>query len=175
MRTGTPGGILVVLALVALAAGTLTTRADEEKIALNKLPKAVVDALKARYPKAELVSATTEKEKGETFYEVAIKDKDTKYDVTLKADGTITVIEKEITVKDLPKPVADALDAKYPKATIKRIEEVTEGEKVTYEVSLVSADKKTVGLEFDPKGKILEEKKKDEEKKPDEKKKDDKN
>jgi uncharacterized membrane protein YkoI len=150
-------GLVTLVSLLVLAAA----RADEEKVPLDKLPKAVVDAVKAKFPGAELVSAGKEDENGQTVYEVAIKDKGQNIDVTFKPDGTLVSVEKEITVKDLPRAVAEALDARYPKATVKKTEEVTEGSKMTYEIHLVTADKKSLEVVFDPSGKVVEEENKD--------------
>jgi uncharacterized membrane protein YkoI len=147
-------------ALVVLATAAVV-HADEEKVALDKLPKAVKDAIKAKFPDAELVGAEKETENGKTQYEVSIKNKKDKLDVILSADGKIVAIEKEIEAKELPKPVTAALDAKYPKATIKKVEEITKDDKVTFEVLIETADKKKLEVVFDPKGKIVEEEKKD--------------
>ncbi len=163
--------------LLALAATVMLAgigRADEEKIALDKLPKAVVEAVKKRFPKAEMVEAAKETEDGKTEYEVTIKDGETKIDVMLTPEGAITLIEKQIAVKDLPKAVAEAIEAKYPKATYKVAEEmtkVTDGKEAIayYEVLLVTADKKTIEVEVAPDGKIIktEDKKDDKEEKKD--------
>lgn len=154
--------------VVALAGLFLLTaaRADEEKVPLDKVPRAVLDAVKAKYPGAELVGASKEKENNETIYELAIKYQGHKMDVSFKTDGTLVSAEKEIDAKDLPKPVAEALEAKYPKATYKKVEEVMEDNKLTYEVLLVTADKKRVEVVVEPQGKIV----KEEEKKAKEKK-----
>jgi uncharacterized membrane protein YkoI len=169
MRVLTIGGcVFALLAVVALTA----VRADdekEEKVPLDKVPKAVLDAVKAKFEGCELVSAEKEKEDGKDVYEIAIKHKGQKIEVTLTPEGKIVSVEKEIAVKDLPKAVTEALDAKYPKATIKKAEEETKDDKVTYEVLIVTADKQTIEVTLDPKGKILEEEKQ-EEKKKDEKK-----
>jgi Putative beta-lactamase-inhibitor-like, PepSY-like len=154
------------LALVALL-GLTALRADEgkeEKVALDKLPKAVTDAVKAKFEGCKLVSAEKEKEDGKDVFEVTIKHKGHTIEVTLTPEGTLVSIEKEIEAKDLPKAVSEAIDAKYPKATIKKAEEVTKGDKVSYEALIVTADKKTLEVVFDPKGKFLEEEKKDEKK-----------
>ena len=127
--------------------------------------KAVIDAVKARFEDAELVSAQKEKEDGKLVYEINLKYKGHKIEVTVTPQGKIVSIEKTIAVKDLPKAVAEAVTAKYPKATIELAEEVTEGEKVNYEVQLVTADKKKVEVVLDPAGKIVKEEKKDEKKK----------
>ncbi|HMC64810.1 MAG TPA: PepSY-like domain-containing protein, partial [Gemmataceae bacterium] len=80
-------GMLVCAAMV---------QGDEEKVPLDKLPKAVVDAVKAKFPKAKLVSAEKEEEDGATVYEVAIKNEEQSIEVTLTADGKIIEIEKQI-------------------------------------------------------------------------------
>ena len=46
---------LGLLVLSLCGNGGSAARADEEKIALDKLPKAVLEAAKARFPKANLV------------------------------------------------------------------------------------------------------------------------
>jgi len=146
-------------------------RAEEEKVPLDKLPKAVADAVKKRFPDAELVKASKETEDGKMFYEVSVKDKDLKADVTLTAEGQVQEMEKEVAAKDLPAAVTEALEAKYPKAALKKSEEIIKvrdgAEKLeSYEVLLVTTEKKTVEVVFSPDGKIIktEEKKEKEEK-----------
>ena len=154
-------------ALAAALAWAPSVRADdEEKVPLDKVPKAVIDAVKARFPDAELKEASKETEDGKTIYEVGITSKKDKMDVSLTADGDIVEIEKEIDAKDLPKAASKALEDKYPKAEYKKAEEVTKVEKKAeklayYEVLLTTADKKKVEVEVDPDGKILNEEKKD--------------
>ena len=145
-----------------VAAGLLllasTAMAKEEEIPLDKLPKAVVDAVKAKFPGAELVKAEKETEDDKTVFEVALKHKKQKYEVSLTPDGKITEIEREIAVKDLPKAVTEALAKKYPHSKLEEAEEVTVGDKITsYEVELITSDKKELEVTVDPKGKILKE------------------
>jgi uncharacterized membrane protein YkoI len=154
----------LVAGVVLGALSGMTARADEakeEKVPLDKVPKAVLDAVKAKFKDAELVGAEKENEKGKVIYEINLKVKGQTIEVSATPDGKIVSIEKTISVKDLPKAVAEALDSKYPKATIKIVEEITHGEKLSYEVLLVTADKKTLEVVFDPEGKVLEEEKKD--------------
>jgi hypothetical protein len=149
------------LLVAAFAFGflALAVLADEVKIPVDKLPKKVVDAVKAKFPDAKLVAAEKETTDGKTSYEVGIESKGKKIDVVLKEDGTIDAIEMLLDVKDLPKAVTAAIEAKYPKATLKKAEEVTKGDKKYIEVVVVTADKKTVEVEVDAKGKILNEEK----------------
>lgn len=154
-----------VLSTVLLVLITVARADDEEKVPLDKLPKAVVDAVKAKFPSAKLISAEKEKEDGKTVYEVAIKDGEQNIEVTLTPAGQIVTIEKEISTKDLPKALAEALEKKYPKATINKLEAIIKDDKVkAYEALIVTADKKKLEVSFDPSGKLLGEEKKDNEK-----------
>jgi uncharacterized membrane protein YkoI len=154
---------------VALLVVVIAARAEDEKIPIDKLPKPVVEALKVKFPNAELKSAEKENEEGKTIYEVVLKHKGDNYEVAVTPEGEITGYEKEIPANKMPKEVSSALDAKYPKATYKLIEEVykvkDKKDKLEYyEVALVTSDKKKVGVNVAPDGKILkatEEKKKD--------------
>ena len=111
-----------------------------------------------------MTKAEKETEDGKTLYEVAITSEGSKIEVTVTEDGKIVEIEKEIPVKDLPKAVAEAIDSKYPKATLQVIEEITKGDKVAYEVHLVTTDKKALEVVFDPTGKVTKEEKQEEKK-----------
>jgi hypothetical protein len=153
-------------AALVLAGLLVGVWADEEKVALEKLPRAVTDAVKKRFPRAALVKASRETEDGKTAFEVTVKEGDGKIDVTLDSDGIITLLEKEIAAADLPKPVKDALDKKYPKATFKTIEEVIkvkDGKETLdfYEALLETADKARVEVKVGADGKIKDEEKKD--------------
>jgi hypothetical protein len=149
------GGVVLVLFGWAAA-----VRADEETVPLDQLPKAVAEAVKKRFPKAELVEATKETEGGKTTeYEVTIKDGGKTIDVTLTPAGVITQLVKEITAKDLPKAVSAALAKRFPKATIKSYDQVISvrgGKETTdhYEIELETAGKKTFDVEISPNGKI---------------------
>ncbi len=152
----------LALAAVAAAALLAEVRAGEEKVPLDKVPKAVMKAVKAKFPGAKILGASTEKEKDKTVYEISLTYKKHHHDVTLEADGKIVSIEREIPAKDLPKAVRKAVSAKYPRATYKRVEELLKGDGTlhAYEALLLTADKSLVEVVLDPKGKILKEEKK---------------
>jgi hypothetical protein len=156
MKSVTTLAALVVFALAAPA------RADEQSIPLDKVAKPILDAVKKRFPKATMVEAAKETEAGKTEYEVTIKEDGKHIDVTLTPEGVITLIEKAIDRKDLPKAAAAALEKKYPKAAYKIVEEViaVKGGKETtdfYEALLVTADKKTVEVQVKADGTIKNE------------------
>ena len=128
-------------------------RADEEAVPVDKIPKAVMDALLAKFPKA--------KEGDDIVYDIEFKEGDRKCEADIKENGTYINYEKAIAAKDLPKAVKDAIEKRYPKAKMTEIMEETEvkgkDEKISaYEVVLETADKKEVEVRVSPEGKILE-------------------
>ncbi len=149
--------MLVPVAACGLLAVPADGRADEEKVPLEKVPAAVIKAVKDKFPGARIREAEKEVEDGQTLYELELIYEGHKYDVTAKADGTITEIEKQINPADLPKAVSRALRAKYPKAKIVKAEAVTKGAKKTYEVIVETAAKMTIEVVLDHSGKILKE------------------
>jgi hypothetical protein len=147
-----------VVTLVVLAGSSW---GDEEKVPLDKLPKAVVEAVKEKFPKAELISAEKETEKDKTTYAVTIKNGDQELEVTVTPEGKIQVISREIEIGDLPKAVKAAIKARYPKATIQSAEEIIEEDKITQYEVVLAIGKKQLEVIFDPKGKLIEEEEKD--------------
>jgi hypothetical protein len=148
----------VAVALCVLVLCTAARGADdkEEEIPLDKVPKAVLTAVKKKFPEAKLQGAAKQTEDELVFYEVFIKHKGHEIYVVCEPEGKIVEIDREISVKDLPKPVSEALKKKYAKANIISVEEVTEDDEITYAV-ILKHNKKTLHLLFDPKGKMLEE------------------
>jgi hypothetical protein len=149
------------LALTALTTLILAapSRADEEKVPLDKVPQAVREAAKKRFPKAEMKEASKEVADGKTTYEITFKENGKNIDVTLTPEGTITLIEKEVAFKDLPKAVAATFNEKYPKAKFGIIEaviKVVDGKETLdyYEAHLTTADKKEIEAEVLPNGKL---------------------
>jgi hypothetical protein len=149
------GAIAGLLLLVGVA------RADETKIDVKDVPKPVVDAVKAKFPKAEVTEAAKETEDGKTTYELAIKDGGKSIDVSATPEGKIVAIETTIEPKELPAKVSAAIASKYPKGTMKKAEEIIEiangKETKSFEVILTTEAKKDVEVKVSPEGKILSE------------------
>ena len=175
MRPITFGTAAVVLSVSMLGAGAEDGK--ESKVALDQVPKAVLGAVKAEFPKAEVEAAETGEDDGKKFFEVELKQDGRSIDVSCSADGTILEVEKEIAAEDLPEAVTKALTATYPGAKIEEAEEVTlfedaddekeaddengddagdAGEELVYEVEIVTADGKNVEVEVSADGKELE-------------------
>lgn len=147
---------LTWLVAAFLATALAVPAADEKEI-----PKKVMDALKAKFPKAEITKWTKEKEGDKVVYDIEFKQGKQKFEADIFEDGTIHNWEKEIAARDLPKAVTDAVNKKYPRATMKEVMQVTEmknGKEALegYEIVLETADKKSVEVMVAPDGKILE-------------------
>src|SRR5262245_10627035 len=142
--------------------GTQAVQAQAEAVPLDKIPKALMDALLSKFPKAKIDKCTKAKEGDAVVYDIEFKQQSgRKGEADIKEDGTYINYEKEIDAKDLPKAVSNAIEKKYPKSTLKEVMEETEvkgkDEKLSaYEVILVTADKTEVEVRVSPDGKILE-------------------
>lgn len=134
----------------------------EDQLELDKIPKVVTDALKAKFPNAEIRKWIKETEGDIVVYDIEFKQQDRKFEADIKEDGTIHNWEKEIAAKDLPESVKKAVEDKYPNSTHKEIMEITavkEGKDVPegYEIVLETADRKEVEVTVAPDGRTLEE------------------
>ena len=152
------GLLTVVLAGFLLA---MPAAGAQKKPNLDKIPKKVMDALKAKFPKAEIDKWTREKERGMVIYDFEFKQEGQKFEADIKEDGTIHNWEREISFKDLPEIVRKAVEAKYPKAVLKEImaiTAVTDGKEALegYEILLETARKKEIEVSVAPDGKFLE-------------------
>jgi hypothetical protein len=154
---------VVVLGAFAmfLSIGAATVRAQEEAVPVDRIPKAVMNSLLGKFPKAKIDKCTKAKEGNDVVYDIEFKVEGRKTEADIKENGSFINYEQAIEAKDLPKVVKDAVDKKYPKATWKDVMEEKEihgnEEKLSaYEVTLVTAEKKEVEVRVSPEGKILE-------------------
>jgi hypothetical protein len=146
-------GVSAVAGLAVLAA---VARADDQ----DKLPRAVADAVKGRFPGASVTGVEKGAENGNVVYDVELRQGGSRYEVGVRWDGVVLVIEKEVAAKDLPAAVAAALGAKYPGAVVTEAVEVSKVKDKResldhYEVGLVTADGKEREVKVSPDGKSV--------------------
>jgi hypothetical protein len=98
--------------------------AQEVEIALNQVPKAVMDAAKTKFPGADIKEASKETEDGKTVFELEMKHDGHNMDVTFKDDGTLVLVETALKEKELPEVIIHAVKEKYPDAKLKLAESV---------------------------------------------------
>jgi hypothetical protein len=144
--------------LGCLAAFTGICGADETyiEIPLNEVPKPVAQAVAKKFPDAQPQSASRGIEEGKAFYDIFVKVKAQKIWVTCDQQGAILTIDREIAAKDLPKPVAAALQKKYPKAAIRLVNEITEDKTSSYDLAITVNNKPLIAI-FAADGQFLEE------------------
>src|SRR5262245_48729213 len=107
--------LVIALFAALLLSAPITSAQDKKNIDLDKIPKVVMDGLKAKFPKAAIDKCTREKEGDIIVYDIEFKQDGRKFEADIKEDGTIHNWEKEIALGDLPAAVKKAVDKKYPK------------------------------------------------------------
>jgi uncharacterized membrane protein YkoI len=147
-------------ALAALLVGAVA-RADD-KVPLDKVPEPVMKAAKAKYPKAEVVSAEKGDQDGTKVYELALKDGDKTWEASFTPEGKFVSAEEPVKEAELPAKVKEAFRKKYPDAKVLSAEKETTGDgadaKVAYEI-VIEKGKEKVEVQFAPDGKFLGEEK----------------
>jgi hypothetical protein len=102
------------LAAVATAPAARAGAGDkEEDLPLDKVPPAVRKSADKTVPKTKWIAATKVTSDGEISFELdGMDSKGKEVTVVLAEDGTLEEVEREISMKDVPKAVSDALKQK---------------------------------------------------------------
>ncbi len=124
---------LAALAMVGLVA---TTAAAEQKIKMSELPAAVQATVKAETANATLLGIAKEIEQGKTVFEVETKVGTKTRDFAVDAAGKVIEVEEETDLASVPAAVKTTIDKQSAGGTLTRIEKVTQGSTVSYEVGL---------------------------------------
>jgi hypothetical protein len=145
--------------LIALAAGGLllagAASAQEKKIKRSDLPAAVEKTVAAQSAGATIRGFSTEKEKGQTLYEVEMTVNGHSKDLSIAADGSIVEIEEQVALDSLSPEVKAGLQAKAGKGKLVKVESLTKKEKlVAYEAQVETNGKKSE-VQVGPDGKPL--------------------
>ena len=146
--------------LVGLAACGLllagSTSAQEKKIKRSDLPPAVEKTVAAQSQGATIKGFSTEKENGQTLYEVELTVNGHSKDVSMAADGTVVEVEEQVVLDSLSAEVKAGLQAKAGKGKITKVESLTKkGKLVAYEAQVDTNGKKSE-VQVGPDGKPLD-------------------
>ena len=146
--------------LVALAACCLllagTASAQEKKIKRSDLPPAVEKTVAAQSAGATIKGFSTEKEKGQVFYEAEMMVNGHSKDVLIAADGSIAEVEEQVTMDSLSAEVKAGLRAKAGKGKILKLESITKKDKLVAYEAVVETDGKKSEVQVGPDGKPLD-------------------
>ncbi|MGC0771854.1 MAG: hypothetical protein WB543_02895 [Candidatus Acidiferrum sp.] len=146
--------------LAVFAAGILpftgTASAQERKIKRSELPPAVEKAVAAQSAGATIHGFSTERENGQTLYEVEMTVNGHGKDVSMTANGSIVEVEEQVALDSLSPEVKAGLQAKAGKGKILKIESLTKKDKlVAYEAQVVTNGKRSE-IQIGPDGKPLD-------------------
>jgi len=145
---------LAIAASGLLLAGIAS--AQEKKIKRSELPPPVEKTVAAQSVGATIKGFSTEKENGQTLYEVEMTVNGRSKDISMTADGSIVEIEEQVALDSLSSVVKAGLQAKAGKGTILRVEALTKkGKLVAYEAQVETNGKKSE-VQVGPDGKPLD-------------------
>jgi hypothetical protein len=154
------GEIMKTNYLVALVAGGLLlaggASAQDKKIKRADLPPAVEKTVAAQSAGATIRGFSTEKEKGQTLYEVAMTVNGHSKDVSMAADGSIVEIEEQVALDSLAAEVKAGLQAKAGKGKILKVESLTKKDKLVAYEAQVDTNGKRSEVQVGPDGKPLD-------------------
>jgi hypothetical protein len=139
---------------VLLLAGNAS--AQEKKIKRSDLPPAVEKTVAAQSAGATIKGFSTEKEKGQTLYEVEMTVSGHSKDISMTADGSIVEVEEQVSLDSLSPEVKAGLQAKAGSGKIVKVESLTKKDKlVAYEAQVQTNGKKSE-VQVGPDGKPLD-------------------
>jgi hypothetical protein len=146
--------------MVAFAAGAFLVAgiasAQEKKIKRSDLPPAVEKTVAAQSQGATIRGFSTEKEKGQTLYEVEMTVNGHSKDISMAPDGSIVEVEEQVVLDSFSPEVKTGLQAKAGKGKILKVESITKkGKLVAYEAK-VDTDGKKSEVQVGPDGKPLD-------------------
>ena len=147
---------------VSLAIGGLLlagmASAQEKKIKRSDLPPAVEKTVAQQSRAATIRGFSTEKENGQTLYEVEMTVDGHSKDIAMATDGSIVEIEEQVSLDSLPPEIKAGLQAQAGKGKILKVESLTKKDKlVAYEAQLETNGKKSE-VQVGPDGKPLDHK-----------------
>jgi uncharacterized membrane protein YkoI len=145
---------------LALVAGSLmfvgAASAQEKKIKRSELPPAVEKTVAAQSAGATIRGFSTEKENGQTLYEVELMVNGHSKDISMTADGSIVEIEEQVALDSLSPEVKAGLQAKAGKGKILKVESLTKKDKLVAYEAQVETDGKKSEVQVGPDGKPLD-------------------
>jgi hypothetical protein len=145
--------------VVLAASGLLlagTAPAQEKKIKRSDLPPAVEKTIAAQSAGATIRGFSTEKEKGQTFYEAEMTVNGHSKDVLIAADGTVVEVEEQVAFDSLPVDVKAGLQTKAGKGKIVKVESLTKKDKLVAYEAQVETNRKKSEVQVGPDGKPLD-------------------
>ena len=125
----------LVMTATAIALFASTTTAFAQSGSAASLPPAVKKAFEQSYPDATISSVTQTRDGSQTVFRVETTDKGRRRVLLYDAAGKLVEVSEEVTEKELPKAVADAMHS-HPRAIYGTGWKVTRGGSVEYRLTV---------------------------------------
>ncbi len=138
--------------ITLLCAAFLSVSVNAQKITADKVPAAVTNSFKAKFPKAEKVTWELEKK---TSYEANFKLNNAEQSSTFDANGKWMETETEIKISELPQAIQQTMSKQFADYKIHeacKLEDVQHGH--CYEVE-IKKDKVKYDVLLNDKGEVL--------------------
>jgi hypothetical protein len=131
-------------AIFAASAFVFTVAASaEKKIDRSALPPAVEKTVQTQSQGSTIKGFAIESENGQTQYEAEMILNGHSKDIAIAKDGTLLVVEEEVSFASLAPVVQTALTSKAAGAKITKVESLTKKDKlVAYEAATLKGSKK---------------------------------
>jgi biopolymer transport protein ExbD len=135
------------------------------EVALAKVPAAIKEAAERVVKGAKWSQAIKSREEDQEVYELVGEDARGKtLTIEVSSDGKVMAVERQIDVKDLPKPVSDAVSAKFPAFKAENVLEMYLADDIrdlskaelAYQLNGTAAKGKDLTVEVTADGKITE-------------------
>ena len=147
---------VAALALFAVtAASAFAGEEKEETISMDKVPKAVLDALPKYASTSEVKSVEKGNQDGKTVYEFTIEKAGRKYELALSPKGKYKGTEEDVEFSSMPEAVQSAFKTLAAGGKISGGEKAEDAHhKVTYEADIEKDGKKSE-IAVDANGKVI--------------------
>jgi hypothetical protein len=154
-------GLLFTAVLGWLLLASPAAAQGKDTLALDQIPKKVMDALKGRFPMAEVHKWSKETEDNIVVYDIEFTHRHQAFEADIKEDGSFGNWEKEVAARDVPEAVTQAVYKKYPSSRVRQLMAITgvrDGKDALegYEIVLRAADGTEIEVTVAPDGKIVE-------------------
>lgn len=113
-----------------------TSSVSAQKVAIGSLPAAVQATVRAQTKDATVLNIAKEVENGKTVYEIESKVNGKTRDFVVDGAGTVVEVEEETDLAAVPAAVKQTIDQQSAGGAVKRIERLTQGSTVRYEVAI---------------------------------------
>lgn len=150
MRAQTAAFAILIITMFGTQAS-----AQERRLKRSQLPAAVRRAAAEESQRAKVRGYSTEKENGQTVYEIEMTVNGRSRDVTMDSAGTVLEVEQQVVFDSLPEAVRTGLKQGAGSGRITKVESLTKlGRLVAYEAQ-VRVGAKRSEVQVGPDGKPL--------------------